>query len=149
MDVYDTEAGKYYIINLRFSKLQQIFRPRIILLTEVHPKKVFSREITIPTGLRQGSNPRRLRQPRLAIKSHLLNQLRHYAPPKKEFHETMLSLISLIDPSDRAVLLRCANTLSYIHGLYGSYDTEAWKSYIINLRFSIYYFLFTLFFYFI
>ena len=27
----------------------------------------------IPTGLRQGSNPRRLRQLRLAIKSHLLN----------------------------------------------------------------------------
>ena len=39
----------------------------------------------------------------------------------------MLSLISLNDPSDRAVLLRCANTLSYIHGLSGSYDTEAWK----------------------
>ena len=47
----------------------------------------------------------------------------------------MLSLISLNDPSDRAVLLWCANTLSYIHGLSGSYDTEAWK-YIINLRFS-------------
>ena len=48
----------------------------------------------------------------------------------------MLSLISLNDPSDRADLLRCANTLSYIHGLSGSYDTEAWKYYIINLRFS-------------
>ena len=48
----------------------------------------------------------------------------------------MLSLISLNDPSDRAVLLRCANTLSYKHGLSGSYDTEAWKYYIINLRFS-------------
>ena len=48
----------------------------------------------------------------------------------------MLSLISLNDPSDRAVLLRCANTLSYIHGPSGSYDTEAWKYYIINLRFS-------------
>ena len=42
----------------------------------------------------------------------------------------MLSLISLNDPSDRAVLL------SYIHGLSVSYDTEAWKYYIINLRFS-------------
>ena len=48
----------------------------------------------------------------------------------------MLSLISLNDPSGRAVLLRCANTLSYIHGLSGSYDTEVWKYYIINLRFS-------------
>ena len=48
----------------------------------------------------------------------------------------MLSLISLNDRSDRAVLLKCANTLSYIHGLSGSYDTEAWKYYIINLRFS-------------
>ena len=48
----------------------------------------------------------------------------------------MLSLISQNDPSDRAVLLRCANTLSYIHGLSGSYDTESWKYYIINLRFS-------------
>ena len=48
----------------------------------------------------------------------------------------MLSLISLNDPSDRAVLLRCANTLSYIHGISGSYVTEAWKYYIINLRFS-------------
>ena len=36
----------------------------------------------------------------------------------------MLSLISLNDPSGRAVLLRCANTLSYIHGLSGSYDTD-------------------------
>ena len=48
----------------------------------------------------------------------------------------MLSLISLNDPSDRAVLLRCANTLRYIHGLSGSYDTETWKYYIINLRFN-------------
>ena len=48
----------------------------------------------------------------------------------------MLSLISLNDPSDRAVLLRCANTLSYIHGLSESYDSEAWKYNIINLRFS-------------
>ena len=60
----------------------------------------------VSTGLRQGSNPRRLRQLRLAIKSHLLNQLRHYTPPNKEFHETMLSLVSLNGPSDRAVLLR-------------------------------------------
>ena len=37
----------------------------------------------------------------------------------------MLSLISLNDLSDRAVLLRCANTLSFIYGLSGSYDTEA------------------------
>ena len=36
---------KYYIINLGFSKLQQIFRPRSILLIQVHPKKVYSREI--------------------------------------------------------------------------------------------------------
>ena len=42
---YDTEAWKYYIINLKFSKLQQIFRPRIILLIQVHPKNVYSREI--------------------------------------------------------------------------------------------------------
>ena len=48
----------------------------------------------------------------------------------------MLSLISLNDPSDRAVLLRCANKLIYIHGLSGSNDTEAWKYYIINLRFG-------------
>ena len=48
----------------------------------------------------------------------------------------MLSLISLNDPLDMAVFLRCANKLSYIHGLSGSYDTEAWKYYIINLRFS-------------
>ena len=33
----------------------------------------------------QGSNPRRLRQLRYAIKSHVLNQLRHYAPPKRSF----------------------------------------------------------------
>ena len=47
----------------------------------------------------------------------------------------MLSLISLKDPSDRAVfLLRCANTLSYMHGLSESYNTEAWKYYIINLN---------------
>ena len=32
-------------INLRFSKLQQIFRPRIILLIQVHLKKLNSREI--------------------------------------------------------------------------------------------------------
>ena len=122
---YDTEAWKYYIINLRFSKPQQIFRPRIILLIQVLPKKC------IPTGLRQGSNPRRLQKLSLAIKRHLVNQLRHYVPPKKQFHETMLSLISLNDPSDRAVLLRCSNTLSYIHGLSGLYDTEARKYYII------------------
>ena len=48
----------------------------------------------------------------------------------------MLSLISLNDPSDWAVLLRCANTLGCIHGLSGSYDIEAWKYYIINLRLS-------------
>ena len=42
---YNTEAWKYYIINLRYSKLQQIFWPRIILLIQVHPKKVYSREI--------------------------------------------------------------------------------------------------------
>ena len=48
----------------------------------------------------------------------------------------MLGLNSLNDPSDRAVLLRCANTLSYIHGLSKSYDTEAWKYFVINLRFS-------------
>ena len=80
---YDTEAWKYYVINLRLSKLQQIFRPRIILLIQVHPKKVYCREI--PTGLRQGSNPRRLRQLRVAIKRHLLNHLRHYAPQKRSF----------------------------------------------------------------
>ena len=62
-------------------------------------------------------------------------------PTKKEFHETMLSLISLNDPSDRAVLLWCANTLSYIHGQFGAYDTEAWKYYIyiyiyINIVYS-------------
>ena len=56
--------------------------------------------------------------------------------PKKEFYETMLSLISLNDPLDRTVLLRCGNTLSYIHGQSGSYDTKDWKYYIINLRFS-------------
>ena len=48
----------------------------------------------------------------------------------------MLILISRNDPSERSVLLGCANTLSYIHGLSGSYDTEAWKYYIINLIFS-------------
>ena len=130
------KLGEYYIINLRFSKLQQIFRPRIILLIQVHPKKVYSRDIKkMPTGLRQGSNTDRLRQLRLAFKRHLLNQLRHYPPQKKEFHETMLNLISLNDPSERADLLRCANTLSYIHGLSGSYDTKAWR--ILYYKFKI------------
>ena len=46
----------------------------------------------------------------------------------------MLSLISLNDPSDRAVLLRCASTLSYIHGLSGSYDTEAGKYYKFKIK---------------
>ena len=48
----------------------------------------------------------------------------------------MLSFLSsLNDPSDKAVLLRCANTLNYIHGLSGPYDTEAWKYY--NYKFKI------------
>ena len=128
---YDTESWKYDIINLRFSKLQQIFRPRITLLIQVHPKKVYSRE-EIPTGLRQGSIPRRLRQLRLAINC-LTNCATTLPPPpkKKEFHETLLGLIALKDPSDRVVLLSCANTLSYIHGQSGSYDTKAWKYYKI------------------
>ena len=45
--------------------------------------------------------------------------------PIKEFHETLLSLISLNDPSGTATLLRYANTLSYIHGLSGSNDIKA------------------------
>ena len=69
--------------NLGFSKLQQIFRPWIILLIQVNPKKVYSRELK--KYLRQGSNPRRLRQLRLAFKRHLPNQLRHYAPQKRSF----------------------------------------------------------------
>ena len=52
---YKTEAWKYYIRNLRFSKLQQIFRSRIILLIQVYPKR------------------------------HMLNQLRQNAPTKRSF----------------------------------------------------------------
>ena len=46
MDYLDHAIPKLgNIINSRFSKLQQIFRPRIILLIQVHTKKVYSREI--------------------------------------------------------------------------------------------------------
>lgn len=38
--------------------------------------------------------------------------------------------------ADRATRLKCTTTLRYIHGLSGSYDTTAWKYYMIKLRFK-------------
>ena len=45
---YDIEAWKNY--NLRLNKFQQRVRPRIIILIQIHPKKVYSREIKYPLG---------------------------------------------------------------------------------------------------
>ena len=47
---------------------------------------------------------------------------------KKKFHGTMLRLISLYDPSDRATRLRCANTLRYIQYRYRSLEIHVFNS---------------------
>ena len=38
-----------------------------------------------------------------------------------------------MNPSDRAIRLRCANTLRKIDGISGSYENETWKHYVHTL----------------
>ena len=94
---------------------------------KVHPKyKLYDRKIKLyfylakvgfeptPTSTAPPSNTETTVIPTLLLRSL-----------KRSYHSQGLCSFSLHYPSDRATMFRCANTIIYIQGIYGSYGYQS------------------------